>query len=452
MNKIKMFVTVRGFLLLGFLSLVTIGVSAQALTLEEARLYALANSRSLARFNMAIQSSILDERNQLYNVLPSISANYRASMRFFRDWEFINPFENISAGVSISITQVIFQGGRYFIQRAISEITTESIRKDALAEYFNVLYSVDNAYYAVLEAAAALEAEEASLVSAVLGLSIAHIRHESGMINRGDYLRAFADKETRENARNQARRNLTMRMNSFRAITGITGPLELEQINFDVYEEVITRLSGLSDEEAENLFEQFWVILTAANPAIARASLNNQRAERNLSLALNDYSPALSASIFATDITYSSANGFGITGESGITIRGTIPLDFWVMNNRIERSRIARDSTMLDFASLNSSLEQELRTVLLNLCTQSGTVLSSRRSLEYSELRHEYALERFRLSQGSLSDLNDANTLLITSRNNIIRASYGFLQNLSRLRSLCALGNEERLIGILLGN
>jgi outer membrane protein TolC len=444
MAKIKMFVI--------FLQLAAFGVSAQTITLEEARLYALANSRSLVRYNMAIQSSILDERNQLYNMLPSVSADYRASMRFFRNWEFVNPFENISAGVSISITQVIFQGGRAFFQRAISVIATESIRKEALAEYFNVLDTADNAYYAVLEAAAALEAEEASLVSAVLGLSIAHIRHESGMINRSDYLRAFADKETRENARNQARRNLSIRMNTFRAVTGITGPLELEQINFEAYEDVITHLSRLTDEEAESLFEEFWAILTAGNPSLARASLNRQRADRNLSLTVSNYSPALSASIFAADMTYTPANGFGISGESGITIRGSIPLDFWDMNNRIERSRITRDSAALDLASVNSNLEQELRTVLLNICTQAGTVLSSRRSLEYSELRHEYALERFRLSQGSLSDLNDANTLLITSRNNIIRASYSFLQSLSRLRSLCALVDEERLIGILLGN
>jgi outer membrane protein TolC len=442
--------TKKIFLLSLFL-LIGTWVFAQTLTLEQARLLALANSRSLARYELSIRNSILDERNQLYSMLPSVSADYSASMSYLRDWEFINPIDTLNAGATLSITQVIFQGGKSFIQKAISAIATESVRKDALAEYFNVIDAVDNAYYAALEAAATLEAEESSLEAATLSFSIAEIRRSSGMINYGDFLRAQADMEARENSRNQARRNLSLCMARLRSLTGLTGTVELEQIDFSAYEGVLLRLAGISDEDADALFEEFWNLLALSNPSLAKAALNNERAERNLTLTNRYYAPTLSATVFATGLNYSTANGFNTTSSGGVTIRGTIPIDFWVINNQIEKSKIARDSAALDFTNTKTSMETELQSALLNSPAQAGSVLSSRRSLEYTEQHFEYVMERYRLLQSSVSDLNEASSLFITSRNNLIRASYSFLQSLSRLRSLCALDDEQRLIKMLLG-
>lgn len=424
----------------------------QTINLEQARNLALANSRSLARYEISIRNSILDERNQLYSMLPQVSAGYSASMNYLRDWEFVNPVDTLSARAELSITQIIFQGGKSFIQRAINAISTESVRIDAMTEYFNVLDSIDNAYYSALEAAAALEAEESSLEAAVLGLSIAEIRHSSGMINRGDYLKALADKETRENSRNQARRNLTMSVTRFKALTGITDTVELEQICFDQYEDVILYLAAVSDDDILRMMDEFWNIVVMSNPSLTKAQLNKQRAELNLTSTKRDYAPTISATIFSSGLNYSAEHGFGNNSTGGITIRGSIPVDFWVMSNRVERSALARDSAILDYTGTESSLEIELQNSLINTISQAGSVLSSRRSLEYTERHFEYVMERYRLLQSSVSDLNEATTLLINSRNSLNRASYSFLQSLSRLRSLCALDDEQRLLEILTGN
>jgi outer membrane protein TolC len=438
-------------LILCALFLSTTALHSQTLDLERARLSALSKSNSLAKYELSLRSSILDERNQLYTMLPSVSAGYSASMNYLKDWEIANPADTFSAGATLSITQIIFEGGKSFIQKALSAISTESVRKDALAEYFNVLDSIDNAFYAALEAVATLEAEESSLQNAIIALSIAEIRQTSGMINQGDYLKALADKETRENSRNQARRNLALCMAKVRTLTGFTGNFELEQIDFSAYEDVLSHLSGISDEDADTLYGEIWEILVSSNPSLAKAALNTQRAEKNLTLTKRDYAPTVSATIFSTGLNYTTAGGFNSTSQGGVTIRGNIPLDFWVLNNRIEKSKIANESAAIDYANTQSSLETELHTALLNIFAQAGTVFSSRRSLEYTEKHFEYVMERFRLSQSSVSDLSEASSLLINSRNSHIRASYGFLQSLSRLRSLGAIDDEEKLINILLG-
>ena len=432
-----------------FLSL---GLSAQTINLEQARLLALANSRTLVRHEIEIRNSVLSERDQLYNMLPQISAGYRAEMSFLRDWEFINPVDTLTGSVNLTLTQIIFQGGKGFLERSIRSINTESARKEALAAYFNELDTIDNAYYTVLEAGAALEAEESSLQAANLSLSIAEIRIANGMINQGDYLRALADKESRENSRNQAQRNLTLNLNRFRNLLGIRDAVYPEPISFDVYEDVFQRLAGISDDDAEALYEKFWNLLTASNPSIAIASLNSRRAQLNHSSIARDYAPTISARVSSDILEYSRADGFNSNpGSNGrITISGTIPIDFWVLSDRVERSRTNRDFTLRDYAYTESSMEQDLLTALSNLFTQAGSVLSSRRSLEYTERHYEYVLERFRLLQSSVSEMNDASGLLINSRNSNNRASYAFLQSLSRLRSLCAINDEEKLLGILL--
>jgi len=447
----------RRLFLISIFLLISASLFAEAINLERARELALANSRSLAKYNSAIRSSVLDERSQLYSMLPSPSAGYSASMNYLdRDWGFVNPIDTLNAEATLSVTQKIFEGGKSFIQKSLSAIATEETRKAALAEYYNVLDSADNAYYAVLEATASLEAAESSLQTAALSLSMAEIRQQSGMINRGDYLKALAEKEDRDNSRNQARRSLTLNMAKLNILTGLTGTYELEQIDFDGYEDLIQHLAGISDEEADALYDHLWEIIARTNPSLARAAMNSQRAEKSLSLAKRDYSPTISATLFTTGIGYSTANGFddGFTHWSGggITIRGSIPIDFWTVAHKIEKSKIARDSAALDYLGAEISLETELYSALLSAFAQAESVLSSRRSLDYTEKHFEYIMERYRLSQSSVSDLGEASSLLINSRNNHIKARYGFLQSLSKLKSLGVIDDEEKLVNILMGN
>jgi outer membrane protein TolC len=425
---------------------------ADTVDLEQARTLALAHSNSLKKYDMAIRGSILDERNQLYSMLPTVQAGYSGSVHYLKDWEFVNPADTFNSGATLSLTQIIFAGGRNLIQRAIGKISTESVRKDAMNEYFNVLDSIDNAYYAVLEAEATLEAEESSLETAALSLSIAEIRHAGGMMNQIDFLKAQAEKESRENARNQARRNVTLSKSKFNSLTGLSGTVELEPVNFDSYENVLKRLEKISDEEGEALFDELWQLALVSNPSLAKAALNNQRAEKNYSLTKREYAPTISATIFSTTPQFSTLGGFSSTSQGGVSIRGSIPLDFWVIANRVEKSRLARDTATLEYASAENSLETELQSALLGAFAQAGAVLSSRRSLEYTEKHFEYVMERYRLSASSVSDVGDASSLLITSRNSHIKACYGFLQSLSRLRSLSALFEEEKLLDILRGN
>jgi outer membrane protein TolC len=425
---------------------------AQTLNLEQARTLALANSRSLAKYNLAVTSTLLDERSRIFTTLPSLSLGGNASMSLWNAQNAApieNPFDTISSGVSISVSQKIFEGGKTLIQKAINEIASESAKKEALAEYFNVLDTADNAYYAVLEAMAVLEAEESSLQTALTSLAIAEVRRTTGIINQGDYLKAMADKETRENSRNQAKRNLSLNIMKLKALTGLGTLPQLQQINLTGYEELFLRLGNISDTEADLLYDNLWKSIVSANPSLAKAALASQRAENNLSMTKRGYSPSISTS-FSTGLNYSPNNGAELSGGR-VSLNLTIPVDYWVISNNVEKSRIARDSAVLDYMSAEVNLATDLQSALINVFTYAGSVLNTSLSLAYSEKHFEFVMERYRLLQSSISDLNEASTLLINSRNSLIKARFGFLQSLSKLRSLGVFEDEERLHRILMG-
>jgi outer membrane protein TolC len=438
--------------ILGFFLNTCLFIFAQTISLEQVRTLALANSRSLAKYNLAVMGAIIDERSRFFSNLPSLSLGANASINLWNAQNAAptgNPLDTFSSGASFSVSYKIFEGGRTLIQKAINEISLESVRKDALAEYFNVLDSADNAYYAVLEAMAVLEAEESSLQTAITSLSIAEVRHSTGMINQGDYLMAMADKETRENSRNQARRNLALNAMKLRALTGLAELPELRQINFTGYEEMILRMGNISDNEADLMYGELWKYIVSANPSLAKAGLAGQIAENNISMARRGYSPSLSAS-FSTGLNYSPNNGMELSGGR-LSLNLSVPVDFWVTANNIEKSKIARDSAALDYKSAEINLQTELQSALLNAFSYAGSVINTGLSLAYSEKHLEYVMERYRLSQSSIKDLNEASALLINSRNNLIRARYGFLKSLSKLRSLGVFADEGKLTEILMG-
>jgi len=449
------------FLLLTLVISVNIAANAQTvINLEAARLLAITNSHSLAQADVSIQRALLSERSHFYSLFPSISSRYSASIDYLGvnqdgNPKFLNPADTFRAGVSLSLSYSLQLGGGDFIQRTINQISSESARVAALKEYFSVLDSVDRAYYAVLKSIADLQSAESSLEASNRTLTVAQVRHSNGMMNQIDFLSAQADKETTENSRNRLQRELSLNVIYLKDLIGVQEDLVLEPVDFDKYDEALRRLAVISNEEADSLFTELWSIMTSNNPDLRRAALSNQSAELTYTNNVRSrYAPSLSVSLgFGDILSYSSADGFsGPSRYSGsISIGGTIPIEVWKETNWLESQRITRDNTLDSYASTLRTSQNNLLSVLYGILNQASSVLSSRRSLEIEENRYAGTMERYMLSQSSVSDLGNAARSLMNSQNNLNSANYSFLQSLSTLRSYCALDDEQRLIQALLG-
>jgi outer membrane protein TolC len=420
-----------------------------SLGLDEARTLALANSRSLAKYNLAIRTGLLDERGQFYSLLPSPSLGASASATLWNAQEDSAEFrDTISTGLSFGISQQLFNGGKFFANKTIAELSTEMARQDALAEFYAVLNTADSAYYACLQSKASLESAEAALETAALALSIAETRAENGMIKQGDYLQALAEKESRENARNQAKRDLALSELRLKTLLGLAEAPALRDVELEGYAGFIEKLAAMTEEETLRLYGELLRAASGSNPALAKASLKKLQTEKQTSLAARDFSPTLSAS-FSTGLNYGVQDGLRPSSGS-VSLSGRIPLDYWVLRDNLTKKRIAGEQAALDYGGAEESLETELYTALLDLISQAGTVLSSRRAGEYAGKHFEYVMELYRLNQNSVSDLQEASSLARTNHNQLIRSQYGFLTSLSKLRSMLVMEDEEALKDLLL--
>jgi outer membrane protein TolC len=417
----------------------------ETLSLERTRELALSNSRSLAKYRLAVQGSALDEKTQGYAGFPSLSAGLSASATLWTGGGITQDIlkDSFRAGANIGVSQQLWDGGKNSLLKAISSIATGMARQDALTEYFSVLDAADTAYYAVLEAAAALDAAESSLETGVLGLSVAEIRLAGNMISEADYLQAQAEKESREAARNQARRDLSLCRTKLKALTGLTGIPEPEAVDFDDRETFLRTLADLDDAGLDRLCAFVWKQAAERNPGLIKAGLNSARAEKNVSLAARDYSPTISASV-STGLNYTIAGGFNPSPGS-LSLSANIPLDFHVTAANVEKRKNALEQAALDYRSAEVSLDLEIQSALLDLVSQAGQALSSRRALDYAGKRLEYVTELYRLSQNSPSELSDAQALVSANRNQLIRARYGFLRGLSAIRSLGLFDSEDEI-------
>ncbi|MDR2633921.1 MAG: TolC family protein [Treponema sp.] len=423
----------------------------ESLSLEAARGLGLANSRSLAQLSLSLQGVLLEGKAQTYTLLPSLSLGASASVNLWNEEGLLLPgiAENFSGALSIGVSQKLYDGGKAPVLKAINAITQEITRKEALAEYFAVLDAVDGAYYSVLEAAAALNAAEAALETAALGLSLGEIRFESGMIRSGEYLQALAEKEAKETSLHQARGALALSSLKLQSLLGLRELPPLEGLDFAAYEGLLERLGNLSQAGFEELYRALGKEALARNPAFTKAALLSRQAGESLRLAQKDYLPSFSASL-STGLNYTVPRGLEPSGGR-LSLSGSIPLDFWVIGNKVAQQRLAQERAALDYRNAESALEIDLQAALLDAVSQAASVRSSRKALEYARKQVEYVMELYRLSQSSLQVLSDASALLSSSRNQLIKAQYGFLRSLALLRSLGSFERDESLHALLQG-
>jgi outer membrane protein TolC len=92
----------------------------------------------------------------------------------------------------------------------------------------------------------------------------------------------------------------------------------------------------------------------------------------------------------------------------------------------------------------------EIQTGILDLVSQAGQVLSAGRALDYAQKHYEYTAELFSLSRISLSELSDAEALVHNNRNLLIKAQYGVLSALSKIRSIGVFDSEDQIIDLVM--
>jgi outer membrane protein TolC len=419
--------------------------SAAELTLDEARTLALANSKTLAGFNLSTESAALAEKLQFYNSLPSLSLSSTASVS--TPTSAASTADSLDSDVEVSISQTLFQGGKNLFLAAIDRISSSIAKETARAEYYSVIKQIDSAWYSLLEARAARDAASAAIDSANLSLSIAKVRYESGAVSTTDYLEAEAEAEAKQTALSQAKRNISVYALTVSALTGLNTLPSITPIDFTLYETLITRLVAYSDSDTAKFIDNLRSVVLANNPDLAKATLTNTKAEKAVSLAAAEYFPTVSASVTG-GVNYTVPDGIS-SPSAKVSLTASVPLDVWKTGVSVASSKLAQRQSALSLSDSRQTVGISMQTAVYDCISEAQSVVSSAKALEYAQKHYENVLALYRLASASTSNLSDASSLVSTNTTNLISARYNFLSGLSAIKSLSALDNDAKVLDLI---
>lgn len=419
--------------------------SDSSMSLAVARDLALSRSKSLKQATLDVDASLLAEKGAGYSALPDASVTVKGAFDYAAAAS-LSLADTAAVSATLSVEQTIYDGGANAILLAIDKLATKSARQAARAAYFDALLAIDQAYYGVLEAKAALDAAENDLAASKAHQDITQAKFDSGMVIKASLMEAQAETASKETALSQARKSLAVAKSSLKSLTG--SDAQPEAIDQATYQAAMDRLMGLGETETAVLVAALRASAAANNPDLAAASIAVETAAKEIEQAKTGYAPTLAAS-WSHTASYSAGSGLDLASGGALTVALSVPLDYLVTRNAVETKSVSAAKAALASQAASESLELDIESDLYGLVSSASSVASSAKALDYAEINYAAKLELFKLSKASSSDLSDAQLLVSSSRSALISARYTFLKGLSAIRCLVGMEEEDLFLGLV---
>jgi outer membrane protein len=441
--------------LLPFLFLVCAGaLIAQAipagLTLEDIRRSAILASPAMRKLELSKQSQALTRMAYYFKYIPSLSASVSAAYPLLKDGGIQDSALdrlNANAGISVTETITLFDGGKSKIDRAKLTLDESALDAETQARFFAILEEADSRYFSCLEAEAAIKTAELQVEISSLALETAEIRRAGGILSPSDYFLALSNKSAADSALAAALTGLSLAQHRLAQLTGGAGTAGLAPLDFGDYEELLTSVSRWTMEEISDRFQKLKEQLASRSPSLKTAYITLRQAENNYALARSAFLPTLDlAASFDLDYAFNTrAPADPLSYSASVTLSGKIPLNYWTLSNAEQRQKNSLESSRIDYEDTLAAFDIDLQSQLFTLVGNAQTLIANRRQAEYSSLLLEQQQELFRLSSVSMATFLDAASRSLSGETQKTRAEFSFLRSLSALKTLGAFGDEELL-------
>src|SRR5262245_13271386 len=170
------------------------------------------------------------------NYLPQVTANYQANRRHassssatggtVNEKGQITTFPFYSTG--LSLTQVLFDFGQNLELIHAAQATADSLAADADTQRDNVVFNVQQSYFALLAAYRLRDVAEQTVVQNEKHLDLAEGRHDVGLAPRFDVTNAQVQVAGAELNQVTARNNVSLARETLRNALGLMGPPDFD--------------------------------------------------------------------------------------------------------------------------------------------------------------------------------------------------------------------------------
>jgi outer membrane protein TolC len=296
-----------------------------------------------------------------------------------------------------------------------------------------VALEAERRFFEVLKARALLGVQEEAVNLSGEQLRKTGAMKDLGAATRADVLKGEVDHANNRLEALRAQRNLEVARAALATYLGVSGAgLELaeEDLSVDLDMELDAAIQRAED----------------VNPELTAAQLSADATAAGVTSAKAERWPSLSAFYGAS---YSAIEAFDLS-DSTVTTSYGLSLNFTLFDGFLTKSRIRRaESDLLTARRAAESTERDVqfdvRQAWLDLEIAREAILVSEESVRSSEEDLRLAQERFKIGEGTILDVIDAQVNLTRSRSNLVNATYERRLAVTALRD--AIGDVDVRVG-----
>ena len=419
-NEFKLYSFRIIFTLSGFLFLFFSGLNGQTVySLDDCIKIAVENKAEMKIARLQTQSSIASRRGSYSNILPRIG--YSAG--FLSQGSYIDPVFDIptserefhSAGISLS--QNIFDGGRWWNQIASANSQYRYNRKMETQTYVNVVFSAKQAFYQYLKDIQLLEVSEQSVELAKQQLELVRRQYEIEAVARTDLLTQqvqLGNMEVNYLTQQAVLKDSYNRLANAMGL-GIRADFSIEDSQ---------------DKPAPSIesFTNSWERVRKDNPSLITQQIMVHNSKLGLKIARSSYFPILSLSMgFDGSSTIFDELYSDVDKHWRLQTRLSISYPLFTglsQSSQVEVAKVAYRIQQENYENRLKNLEVELDYALEQLKNLEKMIPIFEKTKQSADEDLRLAQERYNLGAATILNVLNAQLSVTSANSSLVRAIY----------------------------
>ena len=418
--------------------------SKKIMTLEECIQIALRNNIQVIAAENEYKAKQSEEIGAWGNFLPRVDAGlgYTSrrtgpTFRTFQDPETGTFYPGLSTSVTnwsysfgLNASQNIFDGGYSWYNLALKKAAKSSSYDGLLIERQNLVYSVKQKYFNVLQAKMLLEIQKDAVKRGEEQLKLVQARFDLGAASWSEVLKAKVQYGNEELLLVQAENNLN---------------LANADLNFILAQDVNTPLEvaeHLSKPELEYTYDSGLKQALLSHPSISKAENDKQVAQSQLGLARSGLMPSLGIS-FNYDWANKDFDQIENINKRDYSWRISTALNFNIFDRLVTKTNISRAKQGLKTAAemyeqSKNEVTLELKQAFLSIQEAEERIKLTEKNAKSTEEDLKLTKERYNLGAATILELLDSQVSHKKAQSDQVQALYDY--NLAVARSEKAIG------------
>jgi outer membrane protein len=431
----------RKSLILIIIMISSIFLVAEVIDLEAAWQILLKNNLQLCSEKLTRDNSLSDVKQATRNLLPTGNLGGSYGLRG-------DELDNESIGFSVSLSQNLFQGGKFLNNYRSSRkaLTRSEYNYEALL--LSLRMQLETKYYAVIESDENLQISRQEQKYNQVNLSAAELRYENGTISYGELLQLRSTTAQQEVMILKAENQYQIAINDLKNFLLIEDDLILSGKALSDYQSELEKLGKLEAGDLKILEMSLMDYAAENNPEYLRDKINVEISELELNSAKGNFLPSLSLSI-SRGWNYDNW-GDNPEGSLSLGVSASLPV-FSGYDNYLNyaKTRNSKSQVLITEEQSKRAMNQQIQSGLLNLVAAVMELRAAERAREYAQVSYETAEERFRNNMITANELLNTQTVMQTAESNLNSAIYSFLRYKCALQQNLGIIDETDLWELL---